>query len=293
MLELIRWTTVHPALVHLPLGLFPLAALAHLVAARRRSARWTFVGDVAAFGAGLTAALAAPFGLVAYFTLEWPGELSTWALIHLVLGASLTALSLAFVLGRMWSRRRAALETRPWPAAALALFGLAVATGWTGGEVLVFHSGAAVKAAGEGLLAPPITQPLAPPRDLEAAMGEVRAAWSAATVAFTESVTVRPSEALFRRIEAEARRLVDLAEWIASAPPEDRGPAVSLGAGGAGLDEEAQHRAEHLREMGTELANDAARLARAAEQRELAEIGRRLGEVGGQCASCHAHLRWQ
>src|SRR5262245_39166197 len=45
MFDYVRWTTLHPALVHLPLGLLPLAVLAYWVAQRRQLERWQFVGD--------------------------------------------------------------------------------------------------------------------------------------------------------------------------------------------------------------------------------------------------------
>ncbi len=64
-MEPIRLITIHPALVHVPLGVLPLLVLAYALARRGDSERWTFVGDVLLFITAAFTLLTATFGLLA------------------------------------------------------------------------------------------------------------------------------------------------------------------------------------------------------------------------------------
>ncbi|MBI3181075.1 MAG: hypothetical protein HYZ28_02915 [Myxococcales bacterium] len=299
MLELLRWTTLHPALVHLPLGILPLAALAYAMAVVRRSERWTFAADMALFiGAGGTV-LAAGFGLVAYLVLDWPSGWAPWPVIHLALGASSTAAVVSAAVFRGLTRRRRMVASRGLAAISFLLVLAAAGTGWVGGEVLVFHGGAAVRAAGDGLLAPPVTWPEGPPSSVADAMGRLRSTWAANNGALTRVLVDRPTEPRFREVAENARLIQQLARWLMREGPE------LTGVGGAGFDDEeeevgAERRRhgrgatarEHLRQMAGDLLARARSLEDAALHQDVLEVMHRQGELTAACAGCHQHLRW-
>src|SRR5690242_2598041 len=98
MLHAVRVVTVHPALVHFTIGALPIFALAYLVAAARKSERYSLVGDVAlVIGASLTVAAAA-FGLAAFLLVGWPGGFERWRWLHLGLGVAVTVLWIGFAV---------------------------------------------------------------------------------------------------------------------------------------------------------------------------------------------------
>jgi uncharacterized membrane protein len=305
VLEIIRLVTVHPALVHFTIGALPIIVVAYGVASWTRSEKWTFVGDVAlAITAPLTV-LTAVFGLVAYFTVGWPGGLETWSWLHLALGALATSAIVALAIARMRARRRSLVSGTPTFAAAGALAALVLFTGWIGGEVLVFHSGMAVKAAASGSLAPPLARfSTAPPRDLEASMDRVRAAWSEVTTRAASMIVHAPTPAELDAVERAAREIETTARWIetdgAKTLPNPGGAMPALhdhphdhaARGAAKAEAMPSTRADHLVEMARDLEAHASAVASAAHAQSLDEIMRTTGQLGAECAGCHVELRW-
>lgn len=300
--EPIRWITLHPALVHLPLGSFPVAALAYLVAARRGSERWSFAGDVALIFAALSITVAAGLGLLAYFLVPWPGGLAPWPTVHLVLGVSSTLLALGLLGWRLWRRKRQQHVGGAWASAVVAVTVLIFFTGWVGGEVLAFHAGIAVRAAGLGALAPAISWPDSPPENLGEGMGRLRSAWGAATSRLSAMVVERPSPEQYAGLAKDARHMQEVALWIigrGAEPPEPGAkPSQAHGVGGGGTaggaDEAHEHEHEHgsLAPMAKALLQQAKALEQAAEQRNLARAAEQLGSITSTCSGCHLMHRW-
>jgi uncharacterized membrane protein len=306
MIEIVRLSTVHPALVHFTIGTLPLIVTAYAVAARRRSERWTFAGDAAlAITAAITVATAA-FGLVSNAVVPWPGGLALWRWLHLGFGAASAAALLVFATVRWWRRQTSPTSGGGTFVAALVVTLLVGFTGWIGGEVLVFRSGMAVRAAGDGALAPP-AMPARTPRDLVDAMGRLRAAWASAESALSSMIVQEPRAQTFAAIERDARQMSELAEWMAKegarsmpnagAPSEHHGDEAEHEHGEDEHEHEHEHGeltvGAHLALMARELGGHTTALAGAAHARDIAATAHALGDIQSACASCHAELRWE
>ena len=295
MIEVVRLSTVHPALVHFTIGALPLIVFAYAIAARRRSERWTFAADAAlVVTAALTIATAA-FGLVSNAVVPWPGGLELWRWLHLGFGAASAAALLALAAVRLSQRRTGSTSGGGTFIAALVI-ALAIGfTGWVGGEVLVFRSGVAVRAAGDGALAPPAVRARSPKHLLDA-MDRLRAAWAAAESTTSAMIVQQPSDRDFRAIEDDARGMSQLSAWIATEGPRSLPNASQLIAHHHEADahEHAPMTAgEHLSVMARELGEKTASLEKAARARDVVGTARLLGAIQADCAECHAELRWQ
>lgn len=276
----IRAVTVHPALVHFTIGVVPVLLVAYAVAAARRSDRWSFAGDVALWIGAASAVATAASGLVANALVAWPGGLETWRWLHLGAGAASALFLVAFAVARVRAFRRGARAGRGALATALVVAAMLAATGWIGGEVLVFHSGVAVAAAANGALAPTISRAREPPPDLHEAMGRLRAAWAQATTAHVDMIVHRPTPRQYARIAAAARDIAPLAAWL-----ETEGPAEAAKHGGS----EAAAAMEHLAGL---LRRRAAVLEQAAAEERWSEVTRAMAAVTSTCAGCHEATRW-
>lgn len=301
-----RLVSVHPILVHVTLGVLPVVVLAYAVAAARRSAAWSFAGDVALWvGASVTLATAA-FGLVSNAVLDWPGGLGTWRWWHLGLAAGTSALLLGLAAARAIAFRRGGIAGARALAASAAIALLYVATGWIGGEILVYRSGMAVEAAARGALAPPLGVPEGAPEDLHEAMERLRGAWSVATFGAAGMVVDRPDPAAFDRIASSAADLQDLARWLhregAEAIARERhGEEAEAGRPHAAPAEGGERRtagdagdlAAHAREEARALHDHATALEQAARERDLPGVSEALGRLTRTCAHCHEDVRWK
>jgi cytochrome c556/uncharacterized membrane protein len=281
-LEAIRLVTLHPALVHFTLGTLPLLVLAYAVAAWRRSTRWTFVADATLVVTAVLTLATVAFGLVSNAVLPWPGGLQLWRWLHLGLGAAGGALLVGFAAVRLARRRLRPESGRGELVAALAVTGVMVVTGWIGGEVLVFHAGMGVKAAGNGALAPTVAVPQRPPRDLRGSMHRLRASWSTATTQIASLVVEHPRPEHYRAVEAAAARLEADARWVAKGEDDDEHeghahPEIDVG----------------LRFMAAGLADRARALEQAARAGQPAAVAEALGRVTAACAGCHQTYRWR
>jgi uncharacterized membrane protein len=280
----IRATTVHPALVHVTLGVLPVVVLAYGLAAARRSDRWSFAGDVAlGVGAVFTIATAGA-GLVANALVPWPEGLETWRWLHLGLGAAGTVLLLALAAVRFRALRRGALAGRGTAACALLLAFLFGATGWIGGEVLVFHSGMAVTAAAHGALAPTLSRRSTPPEDLDDAMERLRGAWADASAAYGRMLVERPSADGYARVAGAAGEIARVARWL-----EAEGPRRVAEHAGEHAGPEVAATVEQLAGL---LGEGAAQLEAAASAQRWSGVTRSLGAVTSACAGCHEAARW-
>lgn len=281
MFEWVRLDTLHPALVHLPLGMIPLMFLAYGAAAWKRGARWMFAGDFALAVTAVVITVAAAFGYVAYFRLTWPQNLQPWPLLHLALG-SLTTVAIWLLCALRWRARHEPIETSAsarWTGAALGVTVLAVATGYIGGEILVYHGGMAVKASADGMLAPPLRSHDASPSSLPESMGRLRAVWASSVTIAAQAVTTKPSAAAFTHVADDARAMERLARWI-----------VDWGHNPAN-----NHRAERgraLSEYAADMESQAKTLEQAADQHDLPALVDAIGKVSRSCAQCHVDKRW-
>jgi uncharacterized membrane protein len=275
MFHVVRLATIHPALTHFTIGGLPLIVIAYAIAVWRRSPAWTLVGDAALV---VTAALTVGtgvFGLVSNAVVPWPGGIESWRWIHLGFGIATTTLLAALAALRLVFRRP---DTPASPAllgcvvvvAAVALF-----TGWVGGEVLVYHSGMAVRAAGDGALAPPVFDSTKRPKDFLAAMRQVRAAWGAINTRLAWMLVQHPRDEDFARIEHDARRVEELTKVMADEGAKD-GKAADV-----------------LASMSQTLGGDADDIAEAAKKKSLQDIAHAVGEMSGHCADCHEQVRWK
>lgn len=294
MLDGLRLLTLHPAAVHLPIGILVLSAALYVIAAARRSERWTFSADIAvAFGA-LTALLSAGLGLLSWYRLEWPGGLGDWPNLHLAFGSATVALSLGLAVYRFVRRRT--VQVARWGAASVAV-GLALVTlltGWIGGEVLVFHSGIAVKGAAGGALAPSLTWAEGKPRGIHDAMWRLRGAWARVVTESASSVVEEPTPQRFREIEEAASHIQAVAQWLVEREKEDSSIALHThGVGGAGQDAhgESVSDASGL-QMSEHLVDDARALGSAARAQDIEDVMRAVGRVTQSCADCHQRFRW-
>lgn len=279
MLPSLRVLTLHPALAHVPVGVAPLLFAAYALARWRRSAEWTFAGDALLFLALPFTLLAFAFGLVSNAIAPWPGGLQGWRTAHLVLGATTSAGYLALAVSRWALRTRIPRAGTGLLLATGVLVAVVGATGWVGGEVLVFHAGVGVQAAANGALAPalPSPGPGRPPSDLGDAMGQLRGAWGEAQVSLAEMIVQRPSAEGFARIGQSAARLEQLATWLDANPPRT-------------LSEED---ASALHFMAGTLRQRAHALGEAAARSSLPQISKQVAAVSATCAGCHTQLRWK
>ena len=294
MFHVIRWTTIHPALVHVPIGVLPLMFLAYAIGAARHSERWLFAGDVAAGFAAVVTTVAAAFGVVSYLTVSWPGGLGPWPVVHLVLGITATVALIAFALRRWGARRIAAGQDRP--RAARWMFGagfvtlLALAAGYVGGELLVYHGGIAVQAAGQGALAPPLSRSSAPPHSMQDAMQRLRPAWALAVTTTAEAVVEHPSKAHYDRVAQSAQSMQLLARWV-----RDWGEGAESEAADseAHANKKAGDEEHGIKTMAETLRVRAQQLEQAANRHDLPATADALGAISETCADCHVHERWK
>jgi len=275
MFHVVRLATIHPALTHFTIGGLPLIVIAYAIAVWRRSSAWTLAGDAALV---VTAALTVGtgiFGLVSNAVVPWPGGIETWRWIHLGFGVATTTLLAALAVLRLVFRRPDTPISPPLLGVVVIVAGVALFTGWVGGEVLVFHSGMAVRAAGDGALAPPVFDSTKRPKDFLDAMRQVRAAWGAINTRLAWMLVQHPRDEDFARIEHDARRMEELTKVMA--------------------DEGAKNKqaADVLASMSQTLGGDADDLAEAAKKKSLQDIAHALGEMSGHCADCHEQVRWK
>lgn len=277
-IEFLRLETVHAALVHFTIGSLPLIFISHLIGWWRRSAQFTFAGDVALVFGAMSALASVASGIVAFLILDWPHGLDRFAWIHIAFGGTTAATLVAFATARLLVRR--AHVVTGWRSAltGCVVMVLGIATGWVGGEVLVFHAGMAVKGAAGGALAPPITTSNQPPASIPESMGRLRSHWAAVDVASAEMMVRRPTPQLFRSILTSAREIQRLAEWVADDGAEQWGAA-----GGA---------PRQLASMAELLAARANNVASAAAEENPILLARTLGDLEAACTGCHATLRW-
>jgi uncharacterized membrane protein len=274
-IEIVRLMTVHPALVHFALGGLPIMLVGYLLAWWRRSERWAFVGDVAAVitAAAATASLAS--GLLSNALVPWPGGLETWRAIHLTGGVASALILNTLAISRLVGRRRHPVSGNGAVAGALTAAAVVGFTGWVGGDVLVFHSGMAVKAAGYGATAPPTSTARRVPHDLLDAMGQIRGSWAATTDLAAAMIVEEPHDRDFDVIVDQSRRLEELARWVAATGGKSGRPGDEAKAG------------SHLARMATDLATRAQALGASARQRDLPAVTTALGQTESVCAHCH------
>jgi uncharacterized membrane protein len=273
MFHVVRLATIHPALTHFTIGGLPLIVIAYAIAVWRRSSAWTLAGDAALV---VTAALTVGtgiFGLVSNAVVPWPGGIETWRWIHLGFGVATTTLLAALAVLRLVFRRPDTPISPPLLGVVVIVAGVALFTGWVGGEVLVFHSGMAVRAAGDGALAPPVFDSTKRPKDFLGAMRQVRAAWGAINTRLAWMLVQHPRDEDFARIEHDARRMEELAKVMADEGAKN------------------QKAADVLASMSQTLGGDADDLAEAAKKKSLQDIAHALGEMSGHCADCHEQVR--
>jgi uncharacterized membrane protein len=297
MLTVARISTVHPALVHLTIGGLVVAALAYVGAAWRRSERLSFAGDVALLTTAASTLLAAAFGGVAYAVAEWPGGLETWSGLHLAFGIATTVLLAAFAGVRLARRKHP--TGRATAVAAVVVLLVTTFTGWIGGEVLAYHSGIAVRAAGEGALSPPLSPHRESGHNLADTMDSLRAVWADAVTTQAKMLVQRPSDAGFATLGQSGKALGRLASWMESEgalslPDADQPLRSHHGEhpGAAEMQHGVETRREHLAEMARDFGKHAAALAGAADAHDLEAAAGALGLIASDCAGCHDELRW-
>lgn len=273
MLSVVRLATIHPALTHFTIGGLPLIVIAYAIAVWRRSPSWTLVGDAALVVTAALTLLTFAFGLVSNKVLPWPGGIETWRWVHLGFGVATTVALVTLAALRLIYRRANLAARAPVLLAALGACGLTLFTGWVGGEVLVYHSGMAVRAAAGGALAPPVGHP--EPKDFLGAMRQVRGSWASIETHLAWMLVHHPRDEDFRRIEADARRMEELT-----------GHMAQFGA-------KAPKSADTLVSMSEALGGDADDIAEAAKKKSLQGIAHAVGEASGTCADCHEAVRWK
>ena len=289
MLEFARLVTVHPALVHFTIGAVPLLLVAYGIAAIRRSAAWTFVGDAAAVTTAVLTLFTFVFGLVSNAVVRWPGGLDTWRWLHLAFGALSTLLLVSLAGYRLVQRRRSLVSDLGTLLAAVGASLCILVTGWIGGEVLVFHAGMAVKGGAGGALAPPVLGGPRTPTDLADAMNRVRASWGSATGRTADMIVHGPTPGDYMVLLSDAQRLRALAAWIAVEGPKTL-PAQSPPSGGPASTELTP--AAQLSLLAGVFGGSAEELEAAAQGQDLKSCARVLGEMGSLCAGCHASIRF-
>ncbi len=139
----------------------------------------------------------------------------------------------------------------------------------------MFHAGMAVRAAGDGALAPPVRDVAGKPRDFLEAMRQVRAAWGSIQTRLASMLVQEPRDEDFARIQRDARRIQELTKVMA-----DEGAKDSV-------------HGDVIAAMSQTLGGDADDIAEAAKKRSLADLARAVGEASGHCADCHEQARWR
>jgi uncharacterized membrane protein len=132
---------IHPALVAVPIGAFALVAVGDLVTLFSGPAPFWLRFSRAALVAGLaSAALAAVFGLIDYFTVRMSAAASRLATLHLVINLGALA-AYALSLALRWGESGAELPTTPRAALLLALAAFVAlgVSGWIGGKLTFEH----------------------------------------------------------------------------------------------------------------------------------------------------------
>jgi uncharacterized membrane protein len=275
MFHIVRLATIHPALAHFTIGGLPLIVIAYAIAVWRRSPAWTLVGDAALVVTAALTLATGSFGLVSNAVVPWPGGIETWRWIHLGCGIATTVLLATLAALRLSFRRGDAPAKPSLLAGAILVAGVAAFTGWVGGEVLVFHAGMAVRAAGDGAFAPPVLDSTARPKDFLDAMRQVRASWGAINTRLAWMLVQHPRDEDFARIEHDARRMDALAKVMA-----DEGAKYGKAA-------------DTIASMAQTLGGDADDIAEAAKKKSLQDIAHAVGETSGHCADCHEQVRWK
>lgn len=298
MIEIIRLVTVHPLLVHFTIGILPVMVFAYAAALWVESERWSFTGDAATVACAAITLLTTCFGLISNFSLRWPGGLSLWRYLHMGLGIGSTLALVIFAVTRLTMRRRGQSLSGAWAfTASLCLSILIGTTGWIGGEILVYSSGMAVEAAGNGAFAPVGTSGTSPPVDLSDAMGRTRAAWASITTRSAEMIVQHPSDAAFLAVAKDAWRLEQVAKWISTEAPKHvpRANEPISSSSSSVRDQRtdlAMTRGQVMGFMGAQLRDDAQNLERLAQQKDLEQLENEIGRTSALCASCHEELRW-
>lgn len=284
----VRLETIHPMLVHLTIGGVVLLAIAYTISAIRRSNEWSFAGDVILLVTTLITLATASLGFVADWVVSWPGGLGLWRWLHLGLGALSTVL-LGIITYARWRKRIEHSETKR-TGVLLASIGTMIvvfAGGWIGGEVLVYHSGIAVQAAGKGALAPALHINKKAPGGLHDAMHEIRGSWSPIQTTLAEMLVHQPDPEQFKKVRLHAERVEVLGKFI-----HDKTRPVDYMHSKSKDEDYKGKREKHFEQKSTELATTAQLLKDAADRHDIeatTQSGSRLTEL---CASCHYSLRW-
>ena len=299
MINVIRLVTVHPFLVHFTIGILPVMVLGYAAAVWLKSERWSFVGDAAAVICACITLLTMSFGLISNFYLRWPGGLWFWHYLHLGLGIGSTLALVIFATVRIMTRRRLGSLTGTGALIASIFVSLLIAaTGWIGGEVLVYTSGMAVQAAGNGAFAPIGMSGTGQPVDFPDAMGRTRAAWASITTQVAEMIVQHPSDAAFSAVANDAQRLEQVANWISTegpkhAPVANKPMYSSSDPGQSQANGSFMTRGQLITFMGAQLEDDAQTMAQLARQKDLEQLAKEVGRTSALCASCHEQLRWR
>jgi hypothetical protein len=266
ILHPVRLATVHPLLAHMTIGGTVMFVLAYVIATQRRSSAWTFAGDVVLILTTLFTVGTFLFGLVSNYVVPWPGGIELWRAIHLWLAFAATLALVMMSVVRLRQRRGSDAPPRLTTGLGIVVAAGAIAvTGWIGGEVLVYHSGMAVRAAGDGAFAPPVTG-RRQAKDFLDAMREARGAWGGITAELGWMLVQHPRDEGWERIANDAERMQLFAGLMAKEPDMD--------------------------ERSNELADEAQRIAAAARAHKLTDLSKIVGETGATCARCHEEERW-
>jgi hypothetical protein len=263
LLHPVRLATIHPLLAHFTVGGTALFILAYAIGVWKKSAAWTFAGDAILWLTTLFTVGTLAFGMVSNYVVAWPGGLETWRAIHLWLAFLATAILLVVAVARA-RRWQASPSLAVTLGMLLAASGVAV-TGWIGGEVLVFHSGMAVRAAGHGSLAPPVSDRKWS-KDFLDAMREARGGWGGINAELSWMLVQQPTSDAWTRLIDDAERMELFATQMAKFP--------SMG------------------ERSNELADEARKIQAAARSRKLGDVAKLVGDTGATCAACHEEERW-
>jgi uncharacterized membrane protein len=299
VINVIRLVTVHPFLVHFTIGILPVMVLGYAAAVWFKSERWSFVGDAATVACAGITLLTMSFGLISNFYLRWPGGLWFWHYLHMGLGIGSTVALVIFATIRLITRRRVeSLTSTGALIASIFVSILIAATGWIGGEILVYTSGMAVQAAGNGAFAPIGMSGTGTPVDFPDAMGRTRAAWASITTQVAEMIVQHPSDAAFSAVAKDAQRLEQVANWISTEGPKhvpgaDKSMNSLSGPGQSRADGAFMTRGQLITFMGAALEDDAETMARQARQKDLEQLAKEVGRTSSLCVSCHEQLRWR